>query len=232
MNVNMIFKNLSSIIPTYGVFIQRYLTALDLLDKKKSFILDVGCGDGGISNFLNNCGKHIISVDVEKRKRKFTYVIASAERLPFKNSIFDQILLLDVLEHIPNEKSVVEEINRIIKINGNLIITTPSNFWKYPYYSFMKFITPSEDSLMKFFGHVRKGYSLLQIENIFKNFKIEEKKYYVNKISALFFDLEYSNLYIIKNIILRFLAIPLFLNFKLSTTKMGTFIGVRLVKVS
>ena len=44
----MLIKNLSSVIPTYGVYIQRYLTALNLLDKKKPLILDIGCGDGGI----------------------------------------------------------------------------------------------------------------------------------------------------------------------------------------
>jgi ubiquinone/menaquinone biosynthesis C-methylase UbiE len=227
----MFNKKISDIIPTYGVYIQRYLTALDLLNKKKSFILDIGCGDGGISYFLNRCGKHIIAIDLEKKKRNFDYIIATAEKLPFKESIFDQILFLDVLEHIPKEKLVVEEINRVMKKNGNLIITTPSNFWRYPYYSFMKFIAPSEKSLMESFGHLRRGYSLLQIKKLFKNFKIEQTRYYVNKISALFFDLEYSNLHIIKNIILRVLAFPLFLNFKLPSKKWGTHIGIRLRKI-
>jgi len=228
----MFIKNISGIIPTYGVYIQRYLTALDLLNKKKSFILDIGCGDGGISNFLNRCGKRIIAIDLEKEKRNFDYIIAKAEKLPFKKSIFDQILLLDVLEHISNEKLIIEEVNRVMKKNGNLIITTPSNFWKYPYYNFMKFITPSEKSLMNFFGHVRRGYSLLQIKKLFKEFRIEETRYYVNRISALFFDLEYSNLHIIKNIILRILALPLFINFKLSKKDFGTFLGIKLVKTN
>ena len=215
----------------FGVFLQRYFTALRLLDKSKDPILDLGCGDGRLTNFLRRCGKKVIAIDKKKSKRNFNYIIADAEKLPFKDTIFNQIILLDVLEHIPNEKSVVEEITRVINKNGNLIITIPTNFWKYPFYNFMKFITPSEESVMRFFGHVRRGYTLLQIEKLFKKFRIEQTRYYVNKISVLFFDLEYSNLFVIKNIILRLLALPLFLNFKLSTKNWGTFIGVRLIKI-
>ena len=69
-----------------------------------------------------------------------------------------------------------------------------------------------------------------QIENLFKNLKVERVRFYGNKISALSFDLEYSNLFIIKNIILRIIGLPLYLNFKLSKSDFGTFLGINLVK--
>ena len=228
----MIFmkREILDLIPMFGVYLQRHLITLSLLDKRKSFILDVGCGDGIMSSFLKRCGKKIVAVDVVKTKREFPYVIAKAEELPFKKETFDQVICLDVIEHVKNDKLVAREIERVLKSNGNLILTTPSNFWKFPYYSFMRFISPSEKSLLEFFGHVKKGYDLNQIKKLFNKLEIEEVKYFCDRVSALFFDLEYSNLFIIKNIILRIMALPLFINFKLSKKDFGTCIGARLVK--
>ncbi len=224
-------KIISNTIPTFGVYIQRYITAISIVDKEKNFILDVGCGDGGISNFFTRCGKTVIAMDSDKNNRgNFTFVVANAEKLPFKNSAFEQIFCLDVLEHIKNDKMAAKEMSRVLKKKASIVITTPSEFWKYPYYNFMKFITPSEKSVMNLFGHVRKGYSPSQIKKMFNGFKIEEMRYFVNKLSTLFYDLEYSKLFVLKNIILRVLALPLFINFKLSRKDWGTSIALRLVK--
>jgi len=228
----MIFmkREILDLIPMFGIYLQRHFITLELLNKQKDFILDVGCGDGFMSSFFKKCGKKIIAIDLVKTKRNFPYVIARAENLPFKKNTFEQILCLDVLEHIKHDKLVVEEIERVLKVNGNLILTVPSKFWRFPYYSFMRFVSPSEKFLLKFFGHVKKGYDTNQIRKLFTKLKIEKVKYYCDKISALFYDLEYSNLFIIKNIILRILALPLYINFKLSKKDFGTNIGVRLVK--
>lgn len=225
-------KRLSGTIPPAGIYIQRYFISLSFLDKEKSLTLDIGCGEGGVSNFLTRCGKKVVGIDIDNiRKKKFPFIKANAEKLPFKDSVFDQIVCLDVIEHVYNDKLLAREIDRVLKSNGNLILTTPTKSWKYPYYGFMKKITPSEKSLLNFFGHLRRGYTLTEIKKMFKNFEVRGIKYYPNKIGALAFDIEYSNLFIIKNIILRILALPLFLNFKLSSKKHGTFIGVKLSKI-
>lgn len=224
-------KKLSSLIPTGGVYLQRYFTALNLLDEEKRVNLDIGCFEGGLSNFLTECKRKVIAIDIKMSKNpKFPFVLADARNLPFKRSSFDQIFCLDVLEHIKDDYTVAKEISRVLKINGALVITTPSKHWKYPYYNFMKFISPNEKQLMKSFGHVRRGYDVSDIENLFKNFRIEKVQYFINKFAALFFDLEYSNLLILKNMILKFFGLFVYLNFKLSTKKWGTHIGVRLVK--
>jgi len=227
-----ILRKLLNIIPSWGIHIERSLVALDLMDRKKSLILDIGCGNGGFSSKLVNYGKKVVGIDLIKKRPKgnFLYVIGRAEQLPFRDNIFEQIFCLDVIEHVKNDLSVAKETNRILEDDGKLIITTPSNFWKFPYYSFMKKITHNEKKLRKKFGHVRKGYSLGQIKNLFKSLKIEEVEYFCNEKSAFGYDIEFSRLYGIENIILKFLGFFLFLNFKLSTKKHGTHIGVRLGK--
>ncbi len=49
--------------------------------------------------------------------------------LPFKSGSFDQVLLLEVLEHIkPSETfSVLQEVYRVLKTGGKFIISVPIN---------------------------------------------------------------------------------------------------------
>lgn len=138
-------KKISGLIPTGGVYLQRYFTALNLLDKEKQVNLDIGCLDGGISNFLTRCKRKVVAIDIKiVKKPKFPFVLADARNLPFKGSSFDQIFCLDVLEHIKDDYTVAGEIDRVLKKGGILIVTTPSKYWKYPYYNFMKFVSPRE----------------------------------------------------------------------------------------
>jgi len=226
-------SRLLNIIPSWGAWLERKFTLLNLLDKEKSFILDVGCGSSYLPNLLTKCGKSVVAVDIKKMKPnggEFDYVIASAEQLPFKKNIFDHIICSDVIEHVKNDKLAAKEMGRVLQKGGKIALTTTSNFWKFPYYEFMKPFTLNEAQTLKSFGHIRRGYGLSRIKSLFRNFKIEEVRYFINKISALGYDIEFSRLYILENIVLKFLALPLFLNFKLSSKKHGTHIGVRLRK--
>ncbi|MBS3175939.1 class I SAM-dependent methyltransferase [Candidatus Woesearchaeota archaeon] len=46
-------------------------------------------------------------------------------KIPFQNEQFDYVTMVAVIEHLKNPKEVIDEINRILKPNGLLIITTP-----------------------------------------------------------------------------------------------------------
>ena len=103
-------------------------------------ILDVGCGEGGTSLALVERGAQITAIDfnpkrVEKfRKKVFTagvdlsIKVGNAQNLNFPNEAYDCILLQDVLEHLPHPEKAVQEINRVLKRNGLVYISTP-NRW-------------------------------------------------------------------------------------------------------
>ncbi|MFX1466678.1 MAG: class I SAM-dependent methyltransferase [Promethearchaeota archaeon] len=61
---------------------------------------------------------------VEKNRNKVGLIVADAENLPFKENIFDRILLSEVIEHLPNPVSAIWEIKRVLK--GKAVITTPN----------------------------------------------------------------------------------------------------------
>lgn len=46
--------------------------------------------------------------------------------MPFDDNYFDLITMLAVLEHIENPDDMFKEIYRVLKPNGNLILTTPT----------------------------------------------------------------------------------------------------------
>jgi ubiquinone/menaquinone biosynthesis C-methylase UbiE len=91
-------------------------------------VLDVGCGIGDFISFRKNT----IGVDVNELLVKFNmekgrkvFLIEPAGKLPFKNEHFDSILLDNVLEHIDDPKSLLNEIYRLLKPKGILLVGVP-----------------------------------------------------------------------------------------------------------
>lgn len=66
------------------------------------------------------------NVYLKRKKREFWHPICGTiTNLPYRDRCFDFISCLDVLEHIKNDKSAIEEISRILKKDGIIIVTVP-----------------------------------------------------------------------------------------------------------
>lgn len=91
-------------------------------------LLDVGCGD---EEFLQYLDKHMLieSKGIDDREGLVTtkrVTKGTAEKLPYPNSTFDVVTMMAVIEHIEEPTEVFNEVNRVLKKGGLLIITTPS----------------------------------------------------------------------------------------------------------
>lgn len=82
-------------------------------------VLEIGCGSGELSKYLKN----YIGIDISKKTSKI--IIGDAHILPIKDNSVDLILLLDLLEHT-NDDLVMDEVYRVLKPSGNVIITVPA----------------------------------------------------------------------------------------------------------
>ena len=70
---------------------------------------------------------------------KLRTISATLEKeLPFDNNSFDVVTMIAVLEHLEHPIEIMNEISRVLKPNGALIITVPS-VWSQPVLEFLSF---------------------------------------------------------------------------------------------
>jgi SAM-dependent methyltransferase len=150
-------------------------------------ILDVGSGVPFLSGYLSLTGfKNINTVDIGDISYDPYWRIQTCklnieeETLPFENSSFDLILLLEVFEHLykrPNH--VFREIRRVLRPGGTLIISTPNGgIIKKLVRRLVKgrFDLPIYDFSLVYenvghFGHIRE-YSVSEIKKYLKYFSL------------------------------------------------------------
>jgi SAM-dependent methyltransferase len=91
-------------------------------------ILDIGCGDRRISRILPE-GAQYIGLDFYETSVNWYAsrpdVYGDAHKLPLASGSLDNILLLDVLEHLPRPDDCLREIARTLKVGGMALVQTP-----------------------------------------------------------------------------------------------------------
>jgi ubiquinone/menaquinone biosynthesis C-methylase UbiE len=96
--------------------------------------LEIGCGNGNGTRIIDKLfkPKKIVAIDLDKRmieiakrkkKNKNTiYEIMDTTKLNFPDNHFDAIFVFNVIHHIPNWKDSLNEIKRVLKPNGELLL--------------------------------------------------------------------------------------------------------------
>lgn len=114
-------------------------TIFEFLDiQEDDFVLEIGCGQGDLTEKLSNEYKRVIafdisSVGVKKARERVDmncncdFLICDAIKLPFSSHLFDVVIFSEVLEHVIDQKMCIQEIYRIIKPGGCLMLTTPNS---------------------------------------------------------------------------------------------------------
>ena len=119
-------------------FFLKFIDAFNLLNKDLSVskkVLDIGCGEGVISNLLydkfNNI--KITAVDYfeeaikkakENNPRNIFFDTGDITALKYADNSFDIVVSTEVLEHIPNPDIALKELYRVA--NKHIILSVPS----------------------------------------------------------------------------------------------------------
>jgi SAM-dependent methyltransferase len=125
--------------------------------------LDLGADNGVISYLLRQRGGLWYSGDLDAS------AVASIRQLvatdvyqldggttPFADGTFDQIVIVDFLEHIPHDREFVRELARILKPGGRLIVNVPHLKPRSLLNRFRHSIGLTDE----WHGHLRPGYSV------------------------------------------------------------------------
>lgn len=94
-------------------------------------VLDLGCGTGGTMRTLKDVATWT-GVDVNpfaarlaEERSGAPVTLAEAAALPFPDGAFDAVTALDVLEHIDDDASALQEVRRVLRPGGALVATVP-----------------------------------------------------------------------------------------------------------
>jgi SAM-dependent methyltransferase len=142
----------------------KFHRVLELLDDpvgKTS--LDIGADNGVISYLLRQRGGRWYSADLDPGAvasirdlvRDDVYQL-NGSATPFADETFDQVVVVDYLEHIDDDRGFVLELARILKPGGNLIINVPHLKARSLLNRFRHRIGLTDE----WHGHVRPGYSV------------------------------------------------------------------------
>lgn len=91
-------------------------------------VLDIGCGDRWSEHFVASCATYVgfdYPTTVGLGYRGGPDVFGDARQLPVQDQSVDTILLLDVLEHLPDPEAALAEAARALKAGGLLILQVP-----------------------------------------------------------------------------------------------------------
>lgn len=100
-------------------------------DVKGKVVVDVSAGTGYVANLWHEAGAIVLAFDKYPELFKPTEIsckpIDLDEILPIESNTADYVLLMETIEHIPNQYQLLQELSRILKPNGILIVTKPNN---------------------------------------------------------------------------------------------------------
>jgi SAM-dependent methyltransferase len=93
----------------------------------KGTTLDFGCGTMPYKQLFSNTEKYI-GLDIETSGNPYERqpdILYDGKVIPLENNSIDNIFCTEVLEHVFNPNEVLKEMHRILKPNGQLLLTCP-----------------------------------------------------------------------------------------------------------
>jgi len=187
---------------TLGFFYREKMRAIHRVAPDAPFeeILEVGGGRSGLTHLLYPQAR-VTNLDPDascsdapcNQLHGVRLVCGVATKLDFDSESYDAITMFDVLEHIPDHEQAVSEVLRVLKPGGYLIVSVPNENWRFPYYGFMKNICPSEEEMFADWGHVRRGYSLEQLDRLLA-IPREHSATFISPLTVLCHDFAFSRI--------------------------------------
>jgi 2-polyprenyl-3-methyl-5-hydroxy-6-metoxy-1,4-benzoquinol methylase len=104
--------------------------------------LDVGCGNGFITELVASSFDEVVGIDVEemrledfrehaREKSHFKILLMSAASIGFPSELFSLITSFEVLEHVPDLHASVREIVRVCRPGGLVVISVPQVWFPF-----------------------------------------------------------------------------------------------------
>jgi SAM-dependent methyltransferase len=150
--------------------------------------LDLGSDNGVVSLLLRERGGSWASADLtDEAVRSIRGLVESdvhqltGDRLPFPDAAFDAIVVVDMLEHVPDEAAFVAEVARVLKPGGRLVVNTP-----HRKHTLLRRLRHALGQTDEKHGHLRPGYTTERLAELLgPTFKLDASRTYSRFFSEL-----------------------------------------------
>lgn len=111
----------------------RFRYAREMVPSGIDALLDYGCFDGSLLETLRDTASKLFGVDRNtqalSRAREhypdMQFGAVRGESIEFPEAYFDAVTCLEVMEHVPSEKALIQELARVTKPGGTLVLSVP-----------------------------------------------------------------------------------------------------------
>ncbi|MDD8014129.1 MAG: methyltransferase domain-containing protein [Acidobacteriota bacterium] len=131
--------------------------------------LEVGCAQGILSYFLRRKGGFWVSTDQDWVNLKTSQAILEKNLVqtgptlfPFRAGAFDLVTCLDYLEHVDNDRECLQEMRRMLKPGGEVILVTPHT----GKFFILHKLRAALGMKLEDFGHKREGYGRGELQSM------------------------------------------------------------------
>lgn len=103
-------------------------------------VADIGFGTGFGTHLLTVNGGSVTGYEVDECAVRFAQKVFPIHRLCFKygdiqrgidDHDYDFIVMIDIIEHVKQDKQVLQNVKEMLGANGSLIISTPNRLSRY-----------------------------------------------------------------------------------------------------
>jgi len=167
-------------------------------------VLDLGVGRGRYLDILEQKSDIMLALDIsskmlenvkKKYKNKKIYLVqGDCDCLPFKSETFELINAIQIIGHSENIRNFLDEVYRVLKRDGILIISTGNNLSIFNLFDRFRKIYKhiffgKKSNLLKFFGNDRKFWLMYQghCRDTFFSLKrnLERKKFKIISVEGV-----------------------------------------------
>ena len=102
-------------------------------------VLDIGCGPGVMTKQIRDLGWEYVGIDISKEMIELAnmrfnqdphvcFKVGSVEKIEEKDSSFDVVVAMGLVEYVADDEVVIREVARVLKPGGLFIVSLP-NWW-------------------------------------------------------------------------------------------------------
>jgi ubiquinone/menaquinone biosynthesis C-methylase UbiE len=150
-------------------------------NKKSGKLLEGGCGVGNYVVILSKLGFNVTGIEIDKerveislkniKKYKVNAKIVEGDirKLPFKDNEFDYIFSHGVVEHFKDTEIALKEFYRVLKKDGNAMISVPARFSSFLIFKYLQIFLDKLLGTNLWNCGYEKSFSIWKFKRMLKN---------------------------------------------------------------